>query len=164
MVTCVTGGHYSFGSDVKYTSTLLAPIVQTERQIMGETMGMQDSLDKLGGQQGLEGGTATIQKLFGATRMQDIMSKLSKKGLSQQVQSWIGKGPNQPVSGEDIRPAVDPAMLNQMAKQHGMSPQEVCDRVAKALPGMVDQATPDGKMPSEDPFSKDMTGKKKMKV
>lgn len=132
---------------------------------MGETMGMQDSLDKLGGQQGLEGGMATVQKLFGATRMQDVMSKLSKKGLSQQVQSWVAKGPNQPISGDDIRPAVDPAMLNQMAKQQHMSPQEVCDRVAKALPEMIDRATPDGKMPSEDPFSKDMSGmKKKAKV
>jgi uncharacterized protein YidB (DUF937 family) len=126
---------------------------------------MQDSLDKLGGQQGQEGGIATIQKLFGANRMQDIMSKLSKKGMNQQVQSWIATGPNQPISGGDVQSAVDPAMLNQVAKQHGMSPQEVCDLVAKALPEMVNEATPDGKMPSEDPFSKGMSGmKKKTKV
>jgi uncharacterized protein YidB (DUF937 family) len=148
-----------------YTSPLLAPIVQTERQNHGGTMGMQDSLDKLGGQQGMEGGIATIQKLFGANRMQDVMSKLSKKGMNQQVQSWVSTEPNQPISGGDLRPVMDPAMLNQVAKQHGMSPQEVCDLVAKALPEMVNQATPDGKMPSEDPFSKSMSGtKKKMKV
>jgi len=127
-------------------------------------MGMQDSLDKLGGQQGQEGGMATIQKLFGCNRMQDIMSKLSKNGLSQQVQSWVAKGPNQPISGGDVRRAVDPGVLSQVAKQQGMSQQEVCDQVAKALPEMVNKATPDGKMPSEDPFSKSTSDTKKMKV
>jgi uncharacterized protein YidB (DUF937 family) len=39
-----------------------------------------------------------------------------------------------------------------------MSDEETCDHVAKALPDMVDQATPEGQMPAprEDPFSKGM--------
>jgi uncharacterized protein YidB (DUF937 family) len=125
-------------------------------------MGFQDNLRKIGGQQGQEGGLATIQKLFGSSQMQGVLSKLSNNGLGQQVQSWVGKGQNQPISSGDVQRAVDPATLEQTAQQQGMSPDELSDHVAQALPEMVDQATPDGKMPSKDPFSEGMSGLKKM--
>ena len=46
-------------------------------------MGLQDILGKIGGQQGQEGGVATIQKLFGSDNMQGILNKLNSSGLSQ---------------------------------------------------------------------------------
>src|SRR5215475_3136212 len=106
-----------------------------------------DMTAKLGGQQGQEGGLASLQKLVS-----------SSSGLGQQVQSWVGHGHNEPVSGSEIQGAVDPSQVHAMAKQAGMSDEETCDHVAKALPDMVDQATPEGQMPApqHDPFSKGM--------
>jgi len=124
-------------------------------------MAMQDVLSKLGGQQGQQGGIATIQKLFGADSMQSLVSKLSSKGLGKQVQSWIGKGTNQPISSADVQRVVDPVMLEQVARQRDMSPEELSGYVAQALPEMMDKATPDGKIPSQDPFSQNMSGTKK---
>jgi uncharacterized protein YidB (DUF937 family) len=105
---------------------------------------------------------ATVQKLFGSNQMQGVLSKLSNNGLGQQVQSWVGKGQNEPISSADVQRAVDPATLQQCAQEQGMSPGELSNQVAQALPEMVDKATPDGKMPSKDPFSEGMSGLKKM--
>jgi uncharacterized protein YidB (DUF937 family) len=57
---------------------------------------------------------------------------------------------------------MDPAALGQVAQQAGMSPDEASNHVAEVLPQMVDQATPQGKMPAEDPFSKGMGAVKSM--
>jgi uncharacterized protein YidB (DUF937 family) len=124
-------------------------------------MGIQDTLAKLGGQKGQEAGMAALQKLVTASGgLQGITSKLSSSGMGKQVQSWIGHGDNQPVSGSDVKQVMDPAALSQVAQQAGMSPDETCSQVAQALPDMVDQATPQGKMPAEDPFSKGMSAVK----
>jgi uncharacterized protein YidB (DUF937 family) len=125
-------------------------------------MEFQDILGEIGGQQGMEGGIATIQKLFGTKQMQGVLSKLRSNGCSKQVQSWISKGQNKPISGGDVQRSVSPAMLQQCAQEQGMSPKELCGLVAQALPGMVDEATPDGKMPSQDPFTEGMSAFKKM--
>jgi uncharacterized protein YidB (DUF937 family) len=118
-----------------------------------------DITAKLGGQRGQEGGLASLQKLVSSSGgLQGLTSKLASSGLGQQVQSWVGHGQNQPVSGSQIQDAMDPQQVHSMAKQAGMSDEETCDHVAKALPDMVDQATPEGQMPAprEDPFSKGM--------
>jgi uncharacterized protein YidB (DUF937 family) len=116
-------------------------------------MGTQDVLSKLGGQAGLQGGLDNIQSLFGSNGLQGIVSQLTSAGLGQQVQSWISTGDNKPVSGQQIQQAMDPAALKQMAQQTGMSPDQIAGHVAQALPNLVDQVTPDGKVPSTDPLS-----------
>lgn len=123
-------------------------------------MGMLGEItSKLGGQRGQEGGLASMQKLISSSGgLQGLTSKLASSGLGQQVQSWVGTGHNEPVSGSQIKDAMDPGQVDAMARQAGMSPEETCDHVAKALPEMVDQATPQGQMPAphNDPFSKGM--------
>jgi uncharacterized protein YidB (DUF937 family) len=129
-------------------------------------MGSLDQITaKLGGQQGTDGGVASLQKLVSSSGgLPGLTSKLASSGLGQQVQSWVGHGENQPVSGSQIKDAMDPSQVNAMAKQSGMSQQETCDHVAKALPDMVDQATPRGQMPApeNDPFAKGMSSIKQM--
>jgi uncharacterized protein YidB (DUF937 family) len=129
-------------------------------------MGVLDQVTaKLGGQQGTDGGVASLQKLVSSSGgLHGLTSKLASSGLEQQVQSWVGHGQNQPVSGTQIKSAMDQGQVNSMAKQSGMSPDETCDHVAKALPDMVDQATPEGHMPApeNDPFSKGMDSVKRM--
>jgi uncharacterized protein YidB (DUF937 family) len=44
---------------------------------------------------------------------------------------------------------MDPAALQRLAQQTGMPPAQVADQVAQVLPHIVDQATPDGQLPTE---------------
>jgi uncharacterized protein YidB (DUF937 family) len=110
---------------------------------------MTDSLSKLGGKQGQQGGVAAISQLFGGNGLQGIMSTMQSNGKGQQVKSWVGTGPNMPISGSDIKNMVDPQVLTRMASQQGMSPEQMCDHVAQVLPGLVDQATPNGQVPKQ---------------
>jgi len=112
-------------------------------------MGLQDVLGKLGGNRGHQGGIDNVQQLFGGGGLQGIVQTLNNKGMGPQVQSWIGSGQNQPISGTDIQRVVDPAKLQQMAQQQGMSTDEFSNHVAQALPDMVDQATPEGMVPKQ---------------
>ena len=112
-------------------------------------MGLQDVLGKLGGSRGHQGGIDNVQQLFGGGGLQGIAATLNNKGMGPQVQSWIGSGQNQPISGSDIQRVVDPAKLQQMAQQQGMSTDEFSNHVAQALPDMVDQATPEGMVPKQ---------------
>ena len=74
----------------------------------------------------------------------------------------MGTGQNQPVSGSQVQHAIDPDQLDAMAKKAGMTPEQTSDEVAQALPEMVNQATPQGQIPQQDPFAKGMDSLKRM--
>jgi uncharacterized protein YidB (DUF937 family) len=127
-------------------------------------MGILDSVtSKLGGQEGQDGGISSLQKMINSNGgLHGLTSKLSQSGLGKEVQSWVGNGDNKPVTGDQIKQAVGPNDIHSMAKQAGMSDQECCDQVAKAIPDMVDKATPQGQLPEQDPFAKGMDTVKRM--
>jgi uncharacterized protein YidB (DUF937 family) len=124
---------------------------------------LDDITAKLGGQQGQEGGLASLQKMFTSNGgLQGMMSKLSNSGMGQQVQSWVGTGENQPVSGHQVQQAMDPNELHSMAMKAGMSDEEASDQIAQAMPAMVNDVTPQGQIPQQDPFAKGLDSLKRM--
>ena len=129
-------------------------------------MGFLDDISaKLGGQKGQDGGMASLQRMFNDNGgLHGMTAKLTDSGLGRQVQSWVGTGENQPISGSQVQQAMDPDKMHHRWPVGGpsMSDEEACQHVAQALPEMVDQATPQGKMPDSDPFSKGMDAVKRM--
>jgi uncharacterized protein YidB (DUF937 family) len=108
-----------------------------------------DILSKLGGPQGQQGGIDAISRLFGTKTPQGIISVLQSNGLGNEVKSWSGNGRKIPVSGTDVRDLVDQQLLARMAKQQDMSPDELCEQIAQALPVLVDQATSYDQVPKQ---------------
>lgn len=126
-------------------------------------MGLNDMLAKMGGQGGQDGALGALSKLLSSNGGLDgLTSKFTQSGLGQQVQSWIGQGKNEPVSGQQVQQALDTNSINQVAQQTGQSPEQASAQIAQVLPEMVNQATPQGQMPREDPFSKGVAGLKQM--
>jgi uncharacterized protein YidB (DUF937 family) len=78
-----------------------------------------------------------------------MMATLQSKGLGREVKSWVSNGQNTQVTGADIKKAADPAALRAMANEQGMSPDEMSGHIAKILPMVVDEATPDGMVPQQ---------------
>jgi len=76
-----------------------------------------------------------------------LISKLKEGGLQQQLNSWIGKGDNQPVSPEQVKNALGHDTVANIAAQAGISPDRAASDLAKALPDVIDKATPDGSLP-----------------
>ncbi|MFE5715848.1 YidB family protein [Streptomyces sp. NPDC056501] len=83
----------------------------------------------------------------GANPLGGLLDMLTKSGLVDQAQSWVGTGENQPVSGAQIADALPDDTLQKVAQDAGVSPQEAADQIARSLPQAVDKLTPAGSVP-----------------
>ena len=112
-------------------------------------MTLTDIFDQLGDERGEQGAIAAISELFEAKGLQGIVGKMQSNGMGRQVHSWIGNGQNLPVSGADIKKAVDQQQLAKAAQEQGVSPEQLCEQIAQVLPEIVDKATPSGQVPRQ---------------
>ncbi|GIG09756.1 YidB family protein [Catellatospora coxensis] len=87
-----------------------------------------------------------------------LVDQLSRSGLGPQVQSWIGTGKNENVTGAQLQQALGGGTLEQVAQQAGTTPRQAADDLAKVLPEIVNQATPQGQLPDQQQLQQ-MMGK-----
>ena len=91
------------------------------------------------------GAEAMVQNaLQQAGGVQGIVGKLQSAGYGEQVQSWLGAGPNQPVTADGIAQAIGHGKLGEMAQRYGVQPDQLSGLLAKVLPGLVDRMSPNG--------------------
>jgi uncharacterized protein YidB (DUF937 family) len=115
-------------------------------------MGLLDSL--LGGSLGqIEAAAmpALISAVLAKTNLgnlQGLANQLQQGGLGNQVQSWLGNGTNLPVSADQLRAALGSDQVRQLAQHFGVSPDAALQLLSEHLPGAIDQASPDGALPS----------------
>jgi uncharacterized protein YidB (DUF937 family) len=79
--------------------------------------------------------------------LQGVVSEFEKNGLGPTVKSWVGTGPNQPISPGDLHKALGPDLLQQLSEKSGMSVQDLTQKLAQILPQAVDKLTPGGSIP-----------------
>jgi len=79
--------------------------------------------------------------------LQGVVSEFEKNGLGPTVNSWVGTGPNQAISPDQLHRVVGPELLQQLAEKSGLSVQELAQKLAQVLPQTVDKLTPNGVIP-----------------
>ncbi|WP_034294136.1 YidB family protein [Herbaspirillum sp. RV1423] len=79
-----------------------------------------------------------------------LLGNLQNAGLGQIVDSWIGTGQNQPISGEQVEQALGNDQLSGLAQAAGISEVDVAGHLSQILPGLVDHLTPNGQLPESD--------------
>jgi uncharacterized protein YidB (DUF937 family) len=79
--------------------------------------------------------------------VQGVVSEFEKNGLGATVRSWVGTGPNQPISADEVRKALGPDLLQQLAEKSGLSVQDLTQKLSQVLPQAVDKLTPNGAIP-----------------
>src|SRR6201997_3486414 len=79
--------------------------------------------------------------------LQGVVNEFEKNGLGPTVRSWVGTGPNQPISPEEVHKALGPDLLQQLSAKSGLSVPELTQKLAHVLPQAVDTMTPDGTIP-----------------
>jgi uncharacterized protein YidB (DUF937 family) len=109
-------------------------------------VGLFDGL--LGGVIGAEMATVVNGVIEKHGGVQGIISHLESQGLGNSVRSWVGTGPNQPVSGQQIHAALGPELMTQLSTKLGITPEELSSRLAQVLPGAIDRLTPGGTVPT----------------
>lgn len=77
-----------------------------------------------------------------------LVAKLSQGGLGEQAKSWVGTGPNPPVTGPQITQALGGDSVAKVAQQLGLDPAKASALLAQVLPHVIDHLTPDGQLPS----------------
>lgn len=112
--------------------------------------GLSDLLK--GGLGGLLAGGAAGSILSGG--LGDLLRQFQNSGLGDTANSWVGRGENQPIGPNDLANALGADQLQMLQHQTGMSREELLDGLSQQLPQIVDQLTPDGRLPTEDEASR----------
>ncbi len=118
-------------------------------------------LDKLitGALQGMTGGGQQQDPLLqilsmllsnqgGGGGLAGLIQQFQEAGLGEQAQSWVSRGPNQPISLEQLMQVFGAERIEHMAAGTGMPRDVFGARLSELLPQAVDQMTPDGELPS----------------
>ncbi|MEV5983064.1 YidB family protein [Streptomyces sp. NPDC052114] len=87
----------------------------------------------------------------GGNPLGGLLDMITKSGLVDQAQldSWVGKGDNQPLTPDQVKEAVPDETLDKVANEAGVSRDEAAGQIAEQLPQVVDRLTPEGQVPTE---------------
>src|SRR3954453_18951330 len=104
-----------------------------------------------GGQQGSVGGMGGMGAQGGG--LGDLVAGFQRAGLGHIADSWVGTGPNHPVSPDQLRDVLGQDRVQDMADQAGMDQSSLLSQLAQHLPKAVDGMTPNGRLPDEGTVS-----------
>lgn len=78
-----------------------------------------------------------------------LVQSLSKGGLEDAVQSWVGTGENRPVDASQISSALGAGQLGELASKFGIDEQQISAGLAMVLPMVINHLTPQGEVNSQ---------------
>jgi uncharacterized protein YidB (DUF937 family) len=87
-----------------------------------------------------------------------LQSMFQQGGLGNVVSSWIGNGPNLPVSASQLQNVLHSGALQQAAQQHGMDPGQLTSMMSTLLPHLVNHLTPNGQVPDAGSLAQMLKG------
>jgi uncharacterized protein YidB (DUF937 family) len=82
------------------------------------------------------GGTTAGSFLSGG--LGELVDRFKQSGQGEVADSWVKTGPN-----------IGPEVMENLAKQTGLSRSELAERLCRELPAAVDKYTPQGRLPTE---------------
>lgn len=77
-----------------------------------------------------------------------LLQQLTQAGHGEKVNSWVNQGDNLPIAPEHLGEVLGQGKLADLARQAGISEQELLAQLSQALPTVVDQLTENGTMPN----------------
>jgi len=78
----------------------------------------------------------------------DVIDRFRNVGQSAAADSWVQKGPNEPITPNHTESALGPDLIDMLTQRTGLSREELLSRLSKVLPEAVDKLTPDGRLPA----------------
>ncbi|MHA6306835.1 YidB family protein [Hafnia paralvei] len=109
-------------------------------------------LDSLGGMLGGQGQNADQIKVIMAWVEQQggisaLIEKFKSQGLGSIIESWIGTGNNQPISGEQVQNVFSIESITALASSLGINTENASQLLATYLPKLIDGLSPNGEIP-----------------
>lgn len=91
---------------------------------------------------------AVLEALLGGERgsLPDLADRFTAAGLGHIMASWIGNGPNLPISADDLRLILGEERTEDLATLAGLSSDDFLVHLARRLPAAVHHMTPEGEL------------------
>jgi len=80
--------------------------------------------------------------------LSDLLKQFQQSGHGDVASSWIGTGPNKAIAPQDLANALGAEKINTLVAQTGMSRDELLEGLSQYLPQVVDELTPQGRVPT----------------
>ncbi len=108
-------------------------------------MSIFDSLGGSLGQLAMKALPGLIQQVLPGG-LNALLDRLRRAGYESQVNSWLGRGPNEPITAEDLQKVIDNQQVRDLATKLGVPVDQLFPTLAKTLPEAVDQHSPNGEL------------------
>ncbi|TMJ04894.1 MAG: DUF937 domain-containing protein [Alphaproteobacteria bacterium] len=82
--------------------------------------------------------------------LRNLVGDLEQNGQGEAARSWVGTGENQRISESELANAVGINDIDAVAQQTGMPREQVLSSLSEHLPELVNQLTPDGRLPTDE--------------
>jgi uncharacterized protein YidB (DUF937 family) len=79
--------------------------------------------------------------------LQGLVQQFHDKGLGGVASSWVGSGPNSPISADQIHQVLGSDQVKALAARAGINPDQAGGAIAALLPTIVNHLTPNGQVP-----------------
>ena len=92
---------------------------------------------------------AALDKLSGSSKgfdLAEIVNKLQGSGgdVARKTKSWLGDGPNEPISASRVQDAIGRHIIAAFAKKLGMDSDEASEKLTQILPELIDKSSQGG--------------------
>jgi len=84
----------------------------------------------------------------------NTVQDIERSGDGEIARSWVGRGPNRPISPEKLEAALGEDGINDLMQQTGMERDDLLAMLSEHLPRVIDHLTPEGRLPTEQEASR----------
>jgi uncharacterized protein YidB (DUF937 family) len=85
--------------------------------------------------------------------LNDLLKQFQQAGQGNAANSWVGNGPNKSISADDLAKVLDSDQIKTLMAHAGLSRDEVLNALSQHLPGLVNEMTPNERLPTEQEVS-----------
>jgi uncharacterized protein YidB (DUF937 family) len=76
-----------------------------------------------------------------------LLNQFRNAGHGAAADSWVSDGANHPISADQINQVIGQGKIADLAQQAGVSPEQMSNLLAQALPTLISKLTPGGQLP-----------------
>ena len=116
----------------------------------GSSGGLGDLLR--GGLGGILAGGGLGGLLSGGLR--DLIGRFQQTGMGNVADSWVARGDNRRITAAELEQALGSDTIDDLAAKSGVPREELLAELSDKLPEVVDNLTPEGRLPTEEEVDK----------
>jgi uncharacterized protein YidB (DUF937 family) len=86
-----------------------------------------------------------------------LVRQFQQNGFGDAINSWINTGPNKTVAPSQVSDALSPEIVDMLSQRTGLPRDQVVSILSQVLPQVVDQLTPEGRLPTQHEMARLMS-------